>query len=107
MSTRANIIIQDRQNDEKKEYLYHHWDGYVEGVGRTLAGILNTTPKQQLHVMDKVELARWINKQDDSFEITTPTMAPDADYVYTIDLPNKRVEWYDQIGKEGGWLCDF
>lgn len=31
MSTRCNIIIKDR--GDRRIYLYHHHDGYPEGVG--------------------------------------------------------------------------
>jgi hypothetical protein len=46
MATRSNIIIQD---PETKEYtsIYCHWEGYPDGVGKTLEEFWDTPEKIQ------------------------------------------------------------
>lgn len=107
MATRANIFIRDNKSDLDKEVLYHHWDGYPDGVGINLAGILNTIPKDVSKTMTKSSLAGYIHKKNPSFEITTPEEAPDAEYNYEIDLSLRQVDWIYIPTGERNWLCDF
>lgn len=43
MSTRSNIGIEN--SDGTVESIYSHWDGYLEGVGRTLFNYYDTEEK--------------------------------------------------------------
>jgi hypothetical protein len=60
MSTRANIYIRESNDDREKEILYHHCDGYPEGVGRTLRSILHKLPKEGTMTLTKQSLAKFI-----------------------------------------------
>ncbi len=39
MATRAHLIIKDKDGDER--FIYHHWDGYPEGVGKEVREFLH------------------------------------------------------------------
>ena len=107
MATRANVFIRDNKSDREKEILYHHWDGYPDGVGLDLAGILNTIPKEKIGLLTKRSLAQLINEKISSFEITTPNEIPGAEYIYEVDLSQRRVDWIHLTTGEQEWLCDF
>ena len=116
MSTRANVFIRESQGDCEKEVLYHHYDGYPEGVGRDLERILRKLPKDENgnvkeEYLKKKRLAEFICEQDSSFLITTPSVAGDSEFDYEIDLAKRRVDWYatswTSRSGEQDWLCDF
>jgi len=107
MSTRANIYIRDNYEDRDKEVLYHHCDGYPEGVGRDLIRILRALPSDSEVTLTKQGLAKFICDADPLFSITTPFMAGDAEYIYEIDLSKRRVDWIRIYTREEDWLCDF
>lgn len=107
MSTRANIFIRNKYGDREKEIIYHHCDGYPEGVGRDLTRILQSLPNDTLETISKHELAEFICEKDSYFSITTPHEAGDAEYVYEIDLSKRRVDWEHLYTGEQEWLCDL
>jgi len=116
MSTRANVFIRGSQGDREKEVLFHHCDGYPEGVGRYLARILEKLPKDaegnvQPEYLQKKRMAEFICEQDNDFQITTPCSAGDSEFDYEIDLQKRRVDWYATSWTsrrgEQDWLCDF
>jgi len=107
MSTRANIYIRNNYEDRDKEVLYHHYDGYPKGVGRDLIRILAALPRECNESLTKQSLAKYICDSDSLFEITTPAVAGDAEYIYEIDLSRRRVEWTRLFTGEQDWLCDF
>ena len=84
MSTRANIVI---KQGARKTYLYHHHDGYMEGLGQALKKYV-----EGHDVSDPGRTARSLLRGDarvyddghNEMERTNGIHA-DAEYVYTID----------------------
>jgi len=107
MSTRANIFIRNSYDDREKEILYHHCDGYPEGVGKSLSSILRKLPKEENQSMTKHNLARFICENDSEFRITTPYSAGDAEYVYEIIISKRCVDWEHLYTGEQERLCNF
>jgi hypothetical protein len=108
MSTRANIFIRNNYDDYDKEILYHHCDGYPEGVGRDLRIILQKFAEEYPDVtLTKRLIADYICKSDEQFEITTPNRAADAEYNYEINLEKRRVDYEHVYTSHVEWLCDF
>ena len=115
MSTRCNIIIKTRWN--KRIYLYHHHDGYPEGVGALLADYLGEMKPWQIK-QNPIEIANHLVKHgipymgrdwktgepkervDDEYEITTGIHG-DIEYLYVLNckagsLHCYAVGWDDQ-----------
>lgn len=94
MSTRANILITNAQGNEST--LYHHHDGYPEGVGRELQRILR-------HITDEIEnpdsMAAFITLQDPTYE-PTEGIHGDIDYLYTINTSTHEL-YYEKAIWEG------
>lgn len=107
MSTRANIFIRNDYDDDEKEVLYHHCDGYPEGVGKDLTRILNKFSEEIHSTVSKEDLANYICNSDNDFRITTPYVAGDAEYIYEIYLVKRRVDWEHLYTGEQEWLCNF
>ncbi len=107
MSTRANIFIRNDYDDDEKVIIYHHYDGYPEGVGKDLTRILHTFCQENHTTTSKEELARYICDSDGDFHIMTPCVAIDAEYNYEINLTKRRVEWVHLYTGEQEWLCYF
>ena len=95
MSTRCDIIIKD--NDTKTVYkelkLYHHCDGYPEGVGKFL--IEELTPELKHPYITGIDIANFLIKhpKDDGFELTVGEHI-DIEYRYTIDLATREIKCY-------------
>lgn len=86
MSTRAHIRIIE---GKEEICLYHHHDGYPEGVGATL--VRELLPKLE-HLKEvpyswnATDLANHLIKlQNDEYELT-PCLHGDEEYVYVIDV---------------------
>jgi len=107
MSTRANIFIRNDYDDRDKVILYHHCDGYPDGVGRDLRSILSNIPQETNETLTKESLAEYICEKDSYFRITTPFVAGDAEYNYEINLSKRRVDWEHLYTGNQEWLCDF
>ena len=88
MVTRANILIKDA---ESEVLLYHHYDGYPEGVGNELLDMMSIAKKEQLQ--SPKALAEFIC-QDESYEHEgeDATIAPDIEFAYIINLTTKQME---------------
>lgn len=81
MSTRCNIIVKDT----KTEYqLYHHYDGYPEGVGEELKIFLNTEDFSQKAETFASELEKWDHCYENEGE--GRNLHSDIEYLYTVDL---------------------
>ena len=99
MSTRSEVIIKEYADGNYKNSitLYHHWDGYPEGVGRFL--MENVYNNMQSRNMDIDTVANNLvkNKDDDGYEVTAYRHM-DIQYRYVIDLVKKTIEchegWY-------------
>ena len=86
MSTRCNIIIKDRRH---RVILYHHHDGYPEGVGSDLKKYLSKFEDWQIRQHGRWEIANDLVKDkaglnDDGYEVTM-ALHTDIDYCYVIN----------------------
>jgi hypothetical protein len=82
MSTRCNIIVRD---DKNQYTLYHHRDGYPDGVGKDLYYKFKSWTQDS----NKLSATKLVNKllkdkEDDGYELTTGLHA-DIEYLYEID----------------------
>ena len=92
MSTRATILIKEK--DQKDIWIYHHCDGYPEGVGSDLKNYLKT----QKYGWISYEIANDLIKdradlKDDGYELTEAQHGDEA-YGYIIDCDNKTLKCY-------------
>ena len=102
MSTRSEIIIKDYWTSEatgkhytKKVKLYHHSDGYPEGVGKDLMEFIypmltRSNSSDCNSVANK--LLKW--KDDNGYELTVYVHS-DIEYMYVIDIPMKKIFCYE------------
>lgn len=93
MSTRAHVIIKKKGEDDV--YVYHHCDGYPDGVGEDLKRFIieeggADRPKG---------FAKLLNDWDDSFRIDDG-LHGDEEYIYVIDLDEKIIKGYGIWGDE-------
>lgn len=80
MSTRASILIKD--NSESSVRLYHHHDGYPEGVGMDLVERLNKT----FEYYGWEQFAnRLVKDSKDEYELTSDIHG-DEEYLYEVDV---------------------
>lgn len=102
MATRAQIRVKD-------EYgyidLYHHCDGYPEGIGRDLKKYCNTLPNGQwaywsvritANQLLKGAISEEIDgevQKDMSYEVTNGFHS-DIEYAYLIDCEKKELKCY-------------
>ena len=90
MATRSNIVI---KSGKKKTYLYHHWDGYPEGVGEDLKNYLQNRNKEMngeeitKELLDGIEGKLGDEKDEgkDKAYKKTDGIHGDVEYIYTID----------------------
>lgn len=91
MATRCNIII--KRENEPMYQLYHHYDGYTDGVGNELLDMLQTKSlKNTQGVIDYI-------LQDDGYEYEGINgedckLHGDIEYLYVIDLANSMLYAY-------------
>lgn len=84
MSTRCNIVI--KETEGKFFQLYHHCDGYPDGVGLELEDyIKQMSPTCLTHGEEFVE---FLCNEDDEYEYEGPGvfLHGDIEYLYIIDL---------------------
>lgn len=134
MSTRANIILRDAEGN--RLCVYHHYDGYLHGVGRKLERILHSIPSATVpdpvgeqaestpsHLRASVSkasalgipntlqgLADYLHAQDELFEPNIEV--GDPEYIYEINLSTRKVEWFHVNCCSGdildqGFLCEY
>ena len=86
MSTRCNVIIKNDASERNSEsvILYHHHDGYPEGVGEELKKVL-----AQGTFSDKSELSEVLVGNYDEVE---DGLAGDIEYLYTISLNTRQLK---------------
>ena len=99
MSTRSEIVIKDYGNYEGKDWksqikLYHHHDGYPEGVGKFL--VEQVYPLLDSPNIDCDTVANFLikHKEDDEYEATVYNHI-DIEYKYVIDIPMRRIYCYE------------
>ena len=87
MSTRCNVIVKDKFD---RIWLYHHHDGYPEGVGQDLVNRF----KEKFEKNEKIWWSDIVNKlvkdQNDEYEISDGEHS-DIKYCYTIDCDKKTI----------------
>lgn len=97
MSTRANVVI--KKKGHKSVILYHHSDGYPEGVGKGLSfyfdEIYAREDKEEI-ISTPENLAKFLTdkRHDDEYEYA-PCLHGDIEYLYIIDLSIPSVTCYD------------
>lgn len=97
MSTRCNIIIKS-ETDYPDIILYHHHDGYPQGVGYDLYCRLNSITGTWY----ATDIANNLVKEaDDEYEITCDIHG-DIEYLYTIDCKNEILRCNIATGKKIG-----
>jgi len=101
MSTRCHILIESAKEPEQKIFVYRHYDGYPEGVGKELVKFLKTY--QITHNdWDNRSIAFGLANMDDQYEIDDEIHG-DEEYVYVIDCENQKLTCYeydDDFGDE-------
>ena len=90
MSTRCSVIISS--NGCKSKYLYHHCDGYPEGVGEELKKILLNNP----NLNTPNEICDYINTVDSAYEYSSG-VHDDIEYLYTINIDSHKLFCTDYI----------
>lgn len=95
MSTRCNIIIQDFSD---RIILYHHCDGYPEGVGADLKRYMSSLKEWQITQYGSWMIANQLVKnkaglEDETYEIS-PRLHTDIDYCYVIDCEKATLKCY-------------
>lgn len=89
MSTRCNIIIKDSRN---KVVLYHHHDGYPQGIGQDLKEYLTG-----FRYWYGSTIANGLIKRTDcvNYEISFG-VHDDIEYLYVIDCNKKTLKCYER-----------
>ena len=90
MSTRSIVRIVDKNYNVD---LYHHYDGYPEGVGRQLMAIAYPII-QRFNCYGWKDLYRMLKEHDDDYRIAEG-IHPDIEYLYIINLKTKQIECFD------------
>lgn len=101
MSTRSEILIKDYGIYEGKKWsistkLYHHCDGYPEGVGRDLMErVYPMLMKSNNLRVDEIAnmLVKDEDHVDDGYEVTACRHI-DIEYFYEVDVPKKQIKCY-------------
>ena len=95
MSTRCDIIIKDDNTKTiyKELKLYHHHDGYPEGVGKFL--IEELTPELNHPYITGIDIANFLIKhpKDNEFELTVGEHC-DIEYRYIINVVSREIKCY-------------
>jgi len=106
MSTRATILIKSEKKKESVR-IYHHCDGYPEGIGSDMKDFLET-----ICYWDVYEIANDLikgrcgilvgNRRDDGYELTS-CQHGDEEYAYLIDCDTKTLTCYEVGWDEFEW----
>ena len=90
MSTRATIRVED--NEGEGLWIYHHCDGYPQGVGEELKELLVKVGKYA----DIYDVANYLfkyGKKYGDYELTSD-LHGDSEFVYNIDMGSRTLECY-------------
>ena len=83
MSTRCNIIIRKENNPDNPIYVYHHCDGYPEGVGSELKDIISNHYTEAFINPSSIE--QLLYKYDSQYE-ETDNIHGDIEYLYILTV---------------------
>jgi hypothetical protein len=100
MSTRANVVIEylDQGIGVPSElWLYHHHDGYVQGIGET---VVRAAHAYGLYVDDGTGLQRLWDKFPQEFE-NAPGMAGNIEFLYRVTYADGKVT---VVARHGGYV---
>lgn len=91
MSTRCNIVVTDGHDTF---YIYHHCDGYPEGVGAFLHRKVNDNLKKGRFCFAE-DVVNYLlkDKDDNSYEFTC-CLHGDIEYLYEIDLTEQTLKCF-------------
>ena len=105
MSTRATILIKSKEQNEEVR-VYHHCDGYPDGIGIDMKAYLKTVAYWDVYQIAndliKGECGMVGNRHDDGYELT-PCQHGDEEYAYLIDCDNKTLTCYEVGLDEFEW----
>lgn len=94
MSTRASIVISKDGFDTA--YVYHHCDGYPDGVGKWLQDFLLISRGE---FKTPEEMAKGLNECDYAYKIKD-YVSGDEEYIYEVDMDKEIVHCFDLEGDE-------
>lgn len=107
MSTRSHIIVKD---EETTHYVYHHSDGYLDGVGAEIKDFASNFAKSEYYKNSDIfcrELENW----DDSYEYEDCGLHGDEEYLYTVKIKEGTIEVSAQelhcTNIDTGWKEDW
>lgn len=89
MATRAHIRI---YYDDKVIMLYHHFDGYPDGIGSDLKKVVDEIYKNDIFAINKLIKGKLITN-DLTYELTD-CLHGDEEYVYVIDCRDKTIKCF-------------
>lgn len=91
MSTRCHIVVKEKAFDNI--YIYHHCDGYPDGVGSELAEALKTYTGP----WNAPSITKFIESIDDQYEVDSDIHG-DEDYIYEISCDDRTLKCYNADG---------
>lgn len=92
MSTRSVIRIKEKQYGKTNKLdLYHHHDGYIEGVGFDLMRRFYDKDKKEMYLYDVMQVANTLIKDINDEYKATPYRHADIEYFYEIDINKKTI----------------
>lgn len=93
MSTRCIVRVKGKIGNIKKQVdLYHHHDGYIEGVGFNLINRFYDFGSQSFNFRDITRVVNTLIKDNsDEYEFTLYKHT-DIEYLYTIDTDNNTLK---------------
>ena len=92
MSTRATILVKSKKNNEEVR-IYHHSDGYPDGIGSDIKSYLKTLKCWYVYDIanDLIKgMCGLVNGNPDRGYELTPCQHGDEVYAYLIDLIPRR-----------------
>lgn len=92
MSTRAHVII--RKSGQEDQFVYHHCDGYPDGVGSELDEVFRNS-----NYSDTNDAVKALEEYDSQYRIDD-NIHGDEEYLYLVDLDNKTITCYE-VWKNG------
>lgn len=101
MSTRATICIKEK--DSQDIWVYHHCDGYPNGVGSDLKKYLNTLKYRWIACEIANDLIKdRVNLEDDGYELTSGQHGDEV-YGYLIDCDEQTIKCYSINWNQAEW----
>lgn len=89
MSTRCHLVVKGQGFE--KAYIYHHCDGYPDGVGTEIVEEMKQYDNPEWRVNEVVNKILSIS---DEYELDSDIHG-DEDYIYLIDCDSKKIECYN------------